>query len=145
MDALNSLGIAAFLSITALFFLAGSRPILFHLMCALLISIFVHWTGRMLASFSIANWLLLTAGLVLYWFGLVIVRVMLTRSVSLRMLSNYESERASVTVEEGIAARLKDAKQFGLMAEGEEGFKLTWFGNIIATIVAISYAVLRIR
>jgi hypothetical protein len=48
-------------------------------------------------------------------------------------------------VEEGIAARLKDAKQFGLMAEGEYGFKLTWFGNIIATIVAISYAVLRIR
>ncbi len=114
MNFLNALALAAFILITALFFLIRSRPIVFHILCAILIAAFVNWTGRTLTTGSIGEWILLTVGLILYWFGLVIVRVMLTRSVSLRMLSDYDRGRQSVTATEGIAGRLNDARQFGL-------------------------------
>ena len=145
MDNFNALGFAAFLGITLLFFIMRSRAILFHLLCAILMGSFVHWTGRQLIAGSVAEWLLLVTGLVLYWFGLVIVRVMLTRSVSLRMLGAYDRQEQTVTAGEGIFARLKDAKHFGLMMGEAEKYTLTFFGRLIAGIVAISYAILRIK
>jgi hypothetical protein len=145
MDNFNLLGFAAFLGITVLFFLIRSRPILFHLTSALLIGSFVHWTGRHLSGGNVAEWLLLICGLLLYWFGLVIVRVMLTRSVSLRMLSGYDRREQTVTAGEGIFARLSDARHFGLMVSEEKEYRLTLFGRFIAGIVAMSYAILRIK
>ena len=145
MNTFNMLGLATFLSITILFFLIRFYPIVFHVVCAILIGGFVHWTGRKLNMDSIGEWTLLTTGLVLYWFGLVIVRVMLTRSVSLRMLSGFDRQEQSVRSEEGIASRLQDATHFGLIVPSEKGYALTFFGRFIASIVAFSYLLLRIR
>jgi hypothetical protein len=145
MDLLTGFALATFVLITILFFLVRKRPVFYHLICAFLIGLFVHWTGRLLTGDRISEWLLLTVGLILYWFGLVIVRIMLTRSVSLRILSNYHHGQHTITASEGIAARLKDAKQFGLVLYRNERFRLTLFGRIIATIVASSYWILRIK
>ena len=145
MNTLNVLGLATFIAMTILFFIVRSYPIIFHIVCAILIGGFVHWTGRKLQMSSMGEWTLLTVGLVLYWFGLVIVRVMLTRSVSLRMLADYDRREQSVTSSGGIAARLEDATHFGLMVAKGEQYVLTLFGRLIAGIVAFSYTILRIR
>ena len=142
---LNIFGIATFLLITILFFVVRSRPILFHLICSVLIVGFVFRTGRILQSEQIGEWILLTVGLLLYWFGLVIVRVMLTRSVSLRMLAEYDRGDIRNAASEGIASRFQDATTFGLVISEQDGYRLTPFGKLIAWIVATSYAILRIR
>lgn len=145
MNFLNALALVTFILIAAVFFLIRSRPIVFHLICAFLIAAFVNWTGRTLMTSSIGEWILLTVGLILYWFGLVIVRVMLTRSVSLQMLSDYDRGQQTVTASEGIAGRLNDARQFGLVIAVDDEYKLTPFGRMIGAIVASSYVILRIK
>jgi len=87
----------------------------------------------------------MTTGLILYWFGLVIVRIMLTRSVSLHLLADFAQGKHSATVSEGIAGRLKDAMHFGLVTADQDRYSLTLFGKLIGTIVAISYILLRIK
>jgi hypothetical protein len=145
MNTFNTAGMATFFAITISFFVIRSRPIVFHLICALLIMAFVRWTGPNLTLDSVGEWFLVTIGLVLYWFGLVIVRVMLTRSVSLKMLSSFDRPGQTANSGKGISARLNDARQFGLMTVEQEGRRLTLFGRFIATIVAFSYAMLRIK
>ena len=139
------MAIAAFLGITFLFFAIRSRPILFHLLCAGLLVGLVWWTGRTLMASSIGEWIVVTVGLILYWFGLTIVRIMLTRSVSLHMLANHAKGRETKTAGEGIADRLKDVRQFGLVSKTNDGYRLTAFGSLIAGIVAFSYWILRIK
>ena len=145
MDSLNSFGLGTFVLISILFFLIGSRPNLFHLLCALLIAAFVIQTGKTLDPDRLGEWIVMTVGLTLYWFGLVIVRIMLTRSVSLHMLADYAKGDRKQTTSEGIATRLNDATHFGLMRADESRYTLTSFGKVIATIVAISYFILRIK
>ncbi len=139
------MSVAIFLGITFLFFAIRSRPILFHLLCAGLLVGFVWWTGRTLMAGSIGEWIIATVGLILYWFGLTIVRIMLTRSVSLHMLANYALGRETKTASQGIADRLQDARQFGLVSSTQDGYKLTAFGSFIAGIVAFCYWILRIK
>lgn len=145
MNSIDLFGFCAFVLITILFFLIGSRANVFHLLCAILIGAFVIRTGKTLDPDLLGEWIVMTTGLTLYWFGLVIVRIMLTRSVSLHMLAGYAKGERKVTASEGIATRLNDAAHFGLMRPGESGYTLTPFGKLIATVVAISYFILRIR
>jgi hypothetical protein len=145
MNSIDLLGLGAFVLITILFFLVGSRANVFHLLCAVLIGAFVVRTGKHFDPDLLGEWIVMTTGLTLYWFGLVIVRIMLTRSVSLQMLADYAKGERKQTASEGIAGRLNDAEHFGLMRPKESGYELTAFGKLIATIVATSYFVLRIR
>jgi len=138
-------GLITFAAITIFFFLIGSRPIIFHAICAILLGGFVVWSGKSLNSDSIVEWILFVVGLMLYWFGLVVVRIMLTRSVSLQMLAGYAHGETRVTTSEGIAGRLKDATHFGLVRSENDHFGLTLFGKTISFIVASSYFVLRIK
>ena len=145
MNSVDLFGLGVSVLITILFFLIGSRPNVFHLLCAVLIGAFVFRTGKNLEPHLIGEWIVMTLGLTLYWFGLVIVRIMLTRSVSLHMLADYARAERGKTTSEGIATRLNDATHFGLMQGTESGYRLTPFGKLIATIVAIAYFLLRIK
>jgi hypothetical protein len=145
MNLVDLFGIGTFTLITILFFLVGSRPVFFHIACAIFILIFVRQTGKHLDPEGASKWAVLTAGLTLYWFGLVIVRIMLTRSVSLHMLAAYAKGEVKQNMSEGIAGRLKDAAHFGLIRGNESSYHLTFFGQFIATIVAITYFILRIK
>ena len=136
--------VLAFLLISIFFFAVGSRVIVFHLVCVILIAAFVNWTGKRLSPESISEWIIYITGLLLYWFGLTIVRIMLTRSVSLRMLADI-STKSSTTTSEGIAARLQDMQTFGLLNISESNCRLTPFGKLIAFIVTLSYGVLGIK
>ena len=84
-------------------------------------------------------------GLLLYWFGLLIVRVMLQRSVSLHLLLSYFQGRPAETIQEEVSGRFKDALFFRLVREDGSAFRLTLFGRFIATIVALFYAIVRIE
>jgi hypothetical protein len=145
MNSINLFGLSAFILITIFFFLIGSRANVFHLFCAVLIVTFVIRTGKHLDFAFLGEWIVMTMGLTLYWFGLVIVRIMLTRSVSLQMLAVYAKGEQEHKTSEGIAGRLNDAAHFGLMRADGSGYVLTPFGKLIATIVATSYFVLRIK
>ena len=145
MNTIDLFGIGAFILITVLFFLIGSRANIFHLTCAALIAAFVIRTGKNVDPDLLGEWIVMTIGLTLYWFGLVIVRIMLTRSVSLQMLAVYAKGEQKQKTSEGIAGRLKDATHFGLMRANDADYTLTPFGKVIATIVAVTYFVLRIK
>jgi len=145
MNSIDIWGLGTFVLITILFFLLGSRPVFFHLLCAILIAIFILRTGKTLDPENAGEWIVLTTGLTLYWFGLVIVRIMLTRSVSLHMLAAYAKGDYRQNASEGIADRLKDATHFGLVRVKDRDYGLTSFGKIIGTVVAISYFILRIK
>jgi hypothetical protein len=145
MTSLEICGLAAFLLITLFFSIVGSRAIIFHLVCAILLAGFVYWTGRELDTDSLGEWIVFTTGLILYWFGLTIVRIMLTRSVSLNMLAAFSRGELSVTASEGIGSRLKDASVFGLIASSDDRCRLTPFGKSIALLVASTYWILRIK
>ena len=145
MTFLEIYGLAAFLLISLFFFIIGSRAIFFHFVCAILLAGFVYWTGRKLDTDSLGEWIVFTGGLILYWFGLTIVRIMLTRSVSLNMLAAYSRGELAVTASEGIVTRLKDASTFGLTTTSDDQCRLTPFGKSIALFVASTYWILRIK
>jgi hypothetical protein len=145
MTTLEILGLATFALISVFFFIVGSRTIFFHLLSAILLAGFVYWTGSELDTDSLGEWIVFTSGLILYWFGLTIVRIMLTRSVSLNMLAGYSRGELSATASEGIATRLKDMSHFGLISIPEDQCRLTPFGKSIALIVSSTYWILRIK
>jgi hypothetical protein len=83
---------------------------------------------------------LAVAGLVLYGGGLVIVRIMLHRSVSLRMLAALARRREEGSVED-IRSRLGDLERYGLAARSGDAYELTAFGRAVAGTLAVLYRV----
>lgn len=91
-----------------------------------------------------SNWLVMTGGLGLCVFGLLIVRVMLIRSVSLNLLGSINGQRKE-SFGEDIGARLGDMRKFGLITTSGENSSLTGFGRFVAGVVALFYALFRIE
>lgn len=87
----------------------------------------------------LAEGVLLVAGLGLYFFGLAIVRVMIHRSVSLRMLSAYECGGADDGGCEDIRGRLEDTERYRLASRRDGVYALTPFGGAVAGAVAVLY------
>ena len=86
----------------------------------------------------------MTIGLAACVFGLLIVRVMLVRSVSLQLLGRIDGARLDV-FDDDIRRRLDDMRTFHLVYPTADVNTLTAFGQFVSGIVAASYAVLRIR
>ena len=92
-----------------------------------------------------AEWLVMVVGLLLCVFGLLIVRVMLVRSVSLRLLARMDSGKIEGLVED-LGARLGDMRAFGLISAAPDGRStLTAWGRTVSGIVAVLYSVVRIE
>ena len=91
-----------------------------------------------------AEWAVLVAGQLAGIFGLLIVRVMLVRSVSLRLLRSIKTGQPETIVED-IGRRLDDMRAFRLVGAAPGGrFALTPFGWLVGSAVAVLYAVLRV-
>lgn len=90
---------------------------------------------------GLAEGVLLVSGLALYFFGLAIVRVMIHRSVSLRMLSTYEKGGVGDGGCEDIRGRLGDTERYRLAARRNGVYALTPFGRTVAGTVAVLYRV----
>jgi hypothetical protein len=85
---------------------------------------------------------LMIVGLVECGFGLLVVRVMLVRSVSLRLLGR-DAKRTDA-FHDDIHGRLHDMRRFHLVRTDRDGNTLTGFGQFVSGIVAASYSLFRI-
>jgi xanthine/uracil permease len=139
------LGIICVLFISVFFYIVRKKLILYHVACALVVGIFVFYALRYVDPPPLEQFLLLTFGLGFYWFGLAIIRIMLSRSVSLNMLASFKSSLSGSTAEEDVAGRLKDARYYHLVSNQDKTYHLTWFGWIFATLTAIAYHIFRIE
>lgn len=88
---------------------------------------------------------LLVIGLALYAFGLAIVRVMLHRSVSLRLLARLGEPTAEDASRLDIRGRLHDIVRFGLVRSRGEIYQLTPFGRLVSGTVAWFYRVTNVE
>jgi hypothetical protein len=141
MDILQISGIAAF-TLMSLAFYVARRMVLFNVFCVLIFVAFLL-VIRYFGTGPSPEMLVMTSGILLYWFGLVIVRVMLQRSVSLHLLLSYFLKKPAETIQEEVSERFKDALFFRLVKEQQDTFRLTLFGKFIASIVATFYTLVR--
>jgi hypothetical protein len=80
-----------------------------------------------------------SAGCFLYGFGLFIVRIVLQRSVSLKLLAAISSDSELDNVQENIAGRLRDATRYRLAKSDGNKYELTALGRILGTILRSLY------
>jgi hypothetical protein len=143
MDTLQVSGIAAFTLLSLAFYVAR-KMVLFNVSCLAVLGGFFLTNLYRKAEIS-PEFGVMTAGLFLYWFGLLIVRVMLQRSVSLHLLMSYFLQDPAETIQEEVSSRFRDALFFRLVNRTDETFSLTLFGRFIASIVALFYFIVRIE
>ncbi|MCI0444241.1 hypothetical protein L0244_06800 [bacterium] len=74
----------------------------------------------------------LVLGLELFWAGLLIIRIMLKRSVSLNLLAQVHSQQKNYDSSAWVAGRLEDAIQWDLVRFSNERYELTKKGRLIA-------------
>jgi hypothetical protein len=96
------------------------------------------------ASDHLPEWLLMTAGLAATFVGLLIVRVMLIRSVSLHLLGRVAGLQTAGYAED-IRARVEDLRTARLSRRAEGRIALTAAGRAAAALMVILYRVLRIE
>lgn len=137
-------GIICLLLISVMFYAIRKNLILYHIACALVVGVFVFYALRYVDT-TVDPFMLLAFGLAFYWFGLAIIRIMLTRSVSLNMLASFQKGLSGATAEEDVAGRLKDAQHYYLVSTSDNTYQLTWFGWIFASLTAIAYHIFRIE
>jgi len=138
-------GIICLVMISIFFYAVRKKLVLYHIACALVVGFFVFYGLRYVGATPFEQFLLITFGLAFYWFGLAIIRIMLTRSVSLNMLASFQKGLAGATAEEDVAGRLKDAQHYYLVSASDKIYHLTWFGWIFASLTAIAYHIFRIE
>ena len=89
------------------------------------------------------EWYVTTAGLLAAFAGLLIVRLMLMRSVSLRLLGRVD-RGAGRGFDDDIGIRVREMRVFGLARRTRRGNALTPLGRAVAGVVAPLYRALRI-
>lgn len=144
MTTLDLYGIVVFAVLVLLFYGVRSIPLYVALALAI-VGGFAAVTSGSTATVGWPTWLVMLSGLLLCAFGLLIVRTMLIRSVSLHLLRSIDSGHAD-TFNEDIATRLSDMRALSLIRarDGDE-HTLTSVGRLIAGGVAALYTLFRIQ
>jgi hypothetical protein len=142
-DSFDWYAILALGCILVIFYFLRTRTS-FLLGCALVTMSFAALSLGTVAWERPSQWLVANCGLQLFVFGLLIVRTMLFRSVSLRLLRRIAAGQSGAITEE-IAHRLDDLRLFGLAAPVDGKNSLTRFGRVIGTVVAALYTLTRTR
>ncbi|HEU5072550.1 MAG TPA: hypothetical protein VFU02_00215 [Polyangiaceae bacterium] len=143
MTAIDGYGALALLVLGLVFWFIRTIPA-YLIAGGLIVIAFAALTFNSLTWAEASNWLVMTSGLALSVFGLLIVRVMLIRSVSLNLLGSMHGERKE-SFGEDIGARLGDMRKFGLIETSGNANSLTGFGRFVAGVIALFYAVFRIK
>jgi len=138
MDALSWYGIAALAVLAPAFYFVRKIPAYLAL-CVLLVAAFAAATWRSVNWAEPSAWIVTLVGLMLCAFGLLIVRVMLIRSVSLLLLAEIKAGLPGTT-DERLRDRPRDMRAFGLIRPSGERSVLTGFGSAIGALVAGLYA-----
>jgi hypothetical protein len=114
------------------FVTARSRVALFNVVCGALllgvlgVVVFGPETPRSADAMAVVS------GLGLYWAGLLILRAMLTRSVSLQLLIASADARQEAAFDQGIAGRLDEAVKYGLVRAETGRLALSPSGTALA-------------
>ena len=143
MTAIDGYGAVALLVLAMVFWFIRTIPA-YLAAGGVVVALFAAVTFSSVSWAEASNWLVMTAGLGLCVFGLLIVRVMLIRSVSLNLLGSIHGQRKE-SFGEDIGARLGDMRKFGLIETQGESNSLTGFGRFVAGVIALFYAIFRIK
>lgn len=143
MRLLDFIALGGFAAISALFYAIRSELSVFNGAClaAIAVCAAAAWFGAVTDG---SQWSVTVVGLALYWFGLLILRTMLRRSVSLNLLSSYANAQTQRDIGSDIRGRLADAERHGLMRRDVSDYRLTRFGGAVAGIVALLYRLTRL-
>src|SRR5688572_31699348 len=118
MTAIDGYGAGALLVLAMVFWFVRTIPA-YLAAGGVVVALFAAVTFSSVSWAEASNWVVMTTGLGLSVFGLLIVRVMLIRSVSLNLLGSIHGQRKE-SFGEDIGARLGDMRKFGLIeTEGE--------------------------
>jgi len=142
MTQLDLLGVGFFVLLLLAFYFLRSIP-LYNAVSILILGGFVAVSWKHL-NIDATRWILFFIALILDWFGLLTVRIMLTRSVSLQLLSTFSAGSQPETIRDELAGRLQDARTFHLVQLKDNTYALSLFGRFISAIVATFYLLLRI-
>lgn len=142
MSLLSWYGLCALALIGGIFYFVRKIPA-YAALCLLAVVGFAGVTLPLLDLAHPSEWLVMTFGLLLCVFGLLIVRVMLVRSVSLRLLRTIDEGQAE-HMSEDIGGRLADMRGFRLIETEGEQCALTPFGRLVGGVVAAFYSLFRI-
>ena len=143
MTVLDWYGLASLAAISLSFY-AVRRISRYIFTCALVVVAF-GWATRDYLLRVPAQWIVMGSALCLAAFGLLIVRVMLTRSVSLRLLRRLEASLNDEFARD-ITSRLDDMRSFGLIRDVPgERVALTGFGQFIGSVISMLYAAFGVK
>jgi hypothetical protein len=116
----------------------------FFTACTLVTLTFAAVSSRSVDWAHPSQWIVLNCGLQLCVFGLLIVRAMLVRSVSLRLLARIATGQSS-SMTDDITGRVKDLRRLAVIRSVDGKNTLTHFGRVIGAAIAVLYALIRIR
>jgi hypothetical protein len=140
---LDVVGVMAFLLISMAFGSIRGGATRFMAACAVVIVASAIVTRAARAEGP--DWGFLIAGLALYSFGLLVLRTMLRRSVSLRMLAACAGDRSVASVSQDVASRLGELSRYRLVRRSGPEYRLTAWGRSLTTLLRMVYAVVRLR
>jgi hypothetical protein len=117
----------------------------FNLLCVPLLALVATVCVYSAPAVRGADAIAMITGLVLYWIGLLFLRAMLSRSVSLHMLVCYRQGEDQPTIDERIASRLDDARRYHLVVEDGDRYALSRVGVAVDFVLAGLYQVVGVR
>lgn len=138
MVSLAWFGLVGLVFITILFFALRSHHLWFAVLPPLLIA-----CGALYATANRSEWTVTSVGLLLYWFGLIQFRLILTRSVSLQLLRSCETTGNVSGLERLIEQRLDDGVKHNLFTIEHSRFALTPKGRFFSELTSLLYALTR--
>lgn len=133
----------AFILITVLFLCLGHKEKIFTLLCFITLSLSILLSVYFVNLASTSEIIIMLSGLCLYWFGLLGVRIIVKRSVSLHVLMHHDPHQLEVRLTNEISSRVHDITRYGLGSTQGTTIRLTHFGNIIAVATALIYICMR--
>jgi hypothetical protein len=143
LDMSNLIGIGAFFLLSLAFWVAGKRPLVFAAVFVVLLIGVVFLMRRAGADLFSADLVLTVGGLVFYFFGLLIVRIVIERSVSVKLLRHPEATTRAAQMKSSIDKRVSDITRHKLGVENGETIRLTALGRFMAAATDLCYSLLK--
>jgi hypothetical protein len=139
MDSVDVAGVVCWFLMSVAFVAAGSRFWLWNGACAVLLVLSLFVCASDPRGLRSSDALALIIGLFLFWAGLLVLRAMLDRSVSLHMLLCYSHNQPDPAIEDRIAGRLDEAMRFRLVCSHSERCALSRTGVALDRVVGTLY------
>jgi hypothetical protein len=131
-----ALGLVSWLAVAASFY-AFKRAFWFSAASVVVIFAFVVASaGRQ--GMEAPDRAAIAVGLTAWWLGLLLVRTMITRSISLTLLIAF-ANHANGDIQESVARRLDEAAKYGLAVFDGRQYTLARLGRIVTACARVAY------